>query len=201
MGFRVDGSVRGNLVQDPELKVGRDGKPFVRFSIASNERKFDEKEQRWVDGETTFHNSFAFGHLAERIAAMKKGTPVVAVGQHDFHTYDDHGTQREGRTFYVSDLGRSELVTKPESRTRSEGVSQSVSGAATVGPEAGPAGDEPWGEQEQANARAAQAGYTIAAPGPGAPVVVAQVEHHDAWQQPAQASSAPARPVGFTPGR
>lgn len=65
----------GRMTKNPELKVTKNGKKYVRFSVALNEK--------WKDGEThtTFVNCTAWEGKAETISHwFVKGKPILLFG-------------------------------------------------------------------------------------------------------------------------
>lgn len=45
----LKGTIIGHLGKDAEIKKGKNDKEFVKFSIASTEKKGDKEETTWVD--------------------------------------------------------------------------------------------------------------------------------------------------------
>lgn len=80
----------GNVTDNVQLRQTQQGKPFVTFSIAHNDRRFNSQTNQWEDGVTTFLNCSAFGALAQNISqTIGKGCRVVAVGTLQQHNFTD----------------------------------------------------------------------------------------------------------------
>lgn len=75
-------TVVGNVATRPEMKQSSMGVPYVRFRLASTERRFDRAEDRWTDGRTSFYTVWAWRALGENVAAsVGIGEPVVVHGK------------------------------------------------------------------------------------------------------------------------
>jgi single-strand DNA-binding protein len=73
-------SVIGNLGGDAELRYSADGKPFLRFTVASNDRKRNAQGE-YADV-TTWVRVTLTGQRAESLGQyLKKGTKVYADGR------------------------------------------------------------------------------------------------------------------------
>lgn len=103
-------TIAGNLTADPELAYSGDGKPYVRVSIAVNNRIFDRQAKEWKDGDPVFWRGTAFGDLAEHIGhSLSKGNRVIAHGsvKADNWVDKDSGVKRTDKTFQIEDIGPS----------------------------------------------------------------------------------------------
>ncbi len=81
----------GNLGNDPELSYSRNGDPYTKFNIATNER----------DGKTNWHRIICFGKTAENCERyLKKGSKVAVLGRIEYGQYED----RDGITRYTTDI-------------------------------------------------------------------------------------------------
>lgn len=73
-------SVVGNVGSDPEIKYSQDGKPILRFSVASNGRVRNQAGE-WQD-ETTWVRVLVFGQRAETLSQhLHKGMRVFVDGR------------------------------------------------------------------------------------------------------------------------
>lgn len=97
----------GNITGDIQLRQTQQGKPFVAFSIAHNDRRFNSQTNQWEDGVTTFLNCVAFGALAQNLAqSVGKGCRVIAVGTLQQHNYtDQQGAQRSSMELTCETVG------------------------------------------------------------------------------------------------
>lgn len=78
----LQASVIGNIGGEPEMRYSEDGKPVLRFSVASNGRTRNPAGE-WVD-ETTWVRVTVFGPRAETLSQyLSKGMRVYADGRLD----------------------------------------------------------------------------------------------------------------------
>lgn len=92
-------TVVGNLTAAPELRYTQSGLPVASFTVAVNRGKDDKKE-------TDFHRCQVWREMAEHVAALEKGTRVVATGtlkQRSFETRE--GEKRQSWEIDVFALG------------------------------------------------------------------------------------------------
>jgi single-strand DNA-binding protein len=75
-------TVTGNLAADPQLRYTPAGKPVAKFTVISNDRRFDPQTRRWVDGsQQTAVRVTAWESLAENAAeSLRKGSRVTVTG-------------------------------------------------------------------------------------------------------------------------
>jgi single-strand DNA-binding protein len=72
----------GNLTAEPELRYTATGIAITRFTVASNDRKFDPILGQWRDTPTLFTRCIVRGAQAEHAAAtLHRGHRVVVLGQ------------------------------------------------------------------------------------------------------------------------
>lgn len=72
----------GNLGSDPTVHVNRNGKEFLRVTIATTDSYKDKKTEEWVDLPSTWHSCFAFSDYAKRdTSAFRKGMRVRIIGR------------------------------------------------------------------------------------------------------------------------
>jgi single-strand DNA-binding protein len=137
MSTRIPLTIEGNLTSAPKFGVTRD-KPWTNFDVAVNSRRYNDEAKEWEDGETVFHRVSAFGKLAENIqSSLKKGDPVVVVGDLEFHDYTDKdGNTREGRQIIAGVVGPSLKLTTAATGSALGEASPKVSGpdATATGP-------------------------------------------------------------------
>ena len=81
-------TVIGNVGRDPELRFANTGTAVLKFSIADNYGRDDNKKTSW-------HNVTVFGEMAENVGAvLSKGQRVIVIGRNEESEY----TTREGET-------------------------------------------------------------------------------------------------------
>ncbi|HWK19375.1 MAG TPA: single-stranded DNA-binding protein [Microbacteriaceae bacterium] len=76
-------AVTGVIATDPRNVVVKDGGlPVTSFRLASQQRRFDREQGRWVDTETNWFTVTAFRALAENAgASLHKGDRIVVRGR------------------------------------------------------------------------------------------------------------------------
>ncbi len=95
----------GNLGNNPEIKTFENNKKLVRLSLATHENYKNQKGEK-VE-ETTWHNVFAWGPLAdisERL--LKKGSEVCVEGK----LVNKSWTDKEGNKRYSTEVQIHELL-------------------------------------------------------------------------------------------
>ena len=81
-------TVIGNLTADPVLRTTKHGKPFATFRMASTPRRWDGREQAYVDGGTNFVSVVTFNALAANVvASLAKGQPAIVYGRLRVNTW------------------------------------------------------------------------------------------------------------------
>jgi len=107
MGNRFDAYLAGRLATEPTLSTTKDGKPWVKFRLAVDDRSPNRETGEWETSQTIFHDVVAFGRLAERtVGALHSGDALIAQGEFRFRSYEDSGgTTRTGTQFVASRLG------------------------------------------------------------------------------------------------
>lgn len=91
----------GHLGQDPELKTTKNGRPFCRLNVATNERGSN------VDGEdfdrTTWHSVHVFGKQAEwSCSRLHKGACVFIEARVDKSTDDLGNGEKKTQIFFTA---------------------------------------------------------------------------------------------------
>lgn len=110
-------TVEGNLTTNPEHGQTDDGKAWARFTVAVNDRGFNEEAGEWEDrGEPVFHQVAVFGKQAANVkASLQKGDPVVATGDLQFRVWkDDEGNRRQNTQVVAHAVGPSLRYVKAE---------------------------------------------------------------------------------------
>jgi single-strand DNA-binding protein len=107
MGNRFDAYLAGRVATDPMPGTTKDGKPWVRFRLAVDDRSPNPNTGEWETSQTIFHDVVAFGRLAERtVGVLHTGDAVIAQGEFRFRNYEDStGATRTGTQFVASRLG------------------------------------------------------------------------------------------------
>lgn len=119
-------SVSGLVATTPRHLVTQDGLPITSFRLASSQRRFDRKQNKWIDGETNWFTITAFRQLAINSAgSVGKGDRVFIGGKlrvRDWDNGERAGTSVEieadsighDLTWGTSVFTRTVLVREPE---------------------------------------------------------------------------------------
>ncbi len=71
----------GNLGSDPSVHTDKNGRDFIRFSIATTDSWKDEETGEWKEMDPIWHSIFAFSENAKKYAAFyQKGQRVKVTG-------------------------------------------------------------------------------------------------------------------------
>ena len=125
-------TVSGLVATTPRHLVTQDGLPITSFRLAAAHRRFDRKENKWVDGETNWFTITAFRQLAINAAgSISKGERVIITGKlrvRDWDNGERAGTSVEVEadalghdiTWGTSVFTRTVLVREPETADEPE---------------------------------------------------------------------------------
>jgi single-strand DNA-binding protein len=88
-------TVVGHLGADPEFKKTPSGIPVTSFNLANTPRK--QKNNEWIDGDTTWFRVFVWNYDAAGTAiTLKKGDKALITGRLAVSTYTDkEGNERK----------------------------------------------------------------------------------------------------------
>ncbi len=79
----------GNLTDDPELRYTPNGAAVCKFRIAVN-RRFQDANGQWKDGDTSYFTINAWRTLAENAAeSLTRGTRVIVAGRLNYRTWEN----------------------------------------------------------------------------------------------------------------
>lgn len=83
-------TITGLVATTPRHLVTQDGLPITSFRLASNKRKFDKAQNKWVDGETNWYTVTSFRTLAINTAgSISKGDRIVVSGDLQVRDWDN----------------------------------------------------------------------------------------------------------------
>jgi len=75
-------TVAGVVATEVKHTITAEGLEISSFRLASNHRRFDRTEQKWVDAETNWFSITAFRQCAANVkASIEKGQRVVVAGR------------------------------------------------------------------------------------------------------------------------
>lgn len=88
-------TVSGVIATEPKNIVTEDGLKITSFRLASQQRRFDRAQSKWVDAETNWYSVICFRQLAENAqASLSKGERVLVRGRlklREWTNGDKHG--------------------------------------------------------------------------------------------------------------
>ncbi|UZJ51302.1 hypothetical protein CBS101457_000622 [Exobasidium rhododendri] len=111
----------GRLVADPEQRTTKNGKDYVKYTVATNDPPGPPAEDGTRPNQTSsFHNIFAFGENAvERLSRLQKGTQVFV--EADFKVqYNPSESGEPGRADYLIQHRSLNVLLKPKSASAEE---------------------------------------------------------------------------------
>jgi single-strand DNA-binding protein len=162
-------TVTGNHNDKPNLKVTPTGAYVCSFRLASTPRRYDRKEDRWVDGRPLFLTVVCWRRLAEHVAAsLAKGDRAMVHGRLQQDDYENAQGERRRRYEIQAEAVGLELTWHPARINRAvrgdgtmaaqPGAPDAASGGGTGTPSGGPASaaadglgplpDAPWTDGE-----------------------------------------------------
>lgn len=81
-------TVVGNVVDEPRMRLTKNGHAVTNFRIASTSRRYDREQETYVDNSTLFVTVTCWRNLAENVAnSLHKGQPVVVTGRYYSREY------------------------------------------------------------------------------------------------------------------
>ena len=89
-------TITGLVATEPRRMTTSTGLDIASFRLASTQRRYDQEDQKWVDGETNWYTVSAFRQLAINLfASVEKGNRVIITGTlriRSWESGDKHGT-------------------------------------------------------------------------------------------------------------
>jgi single-strand DNA-binding protein len=95
-------TIHGNITAEPQIGYSANGTPYLKFSVAVNNRRYDRESGRWSDTAPVYHRVVAFNTLAENAANLTKGTTVTITGELADDSWDLEDGKRQYRTQLVA---------------------------------------------------------------------------------------------------
>jgi single-strand DNA-binding protein len=81
-------TVVGNVVDEPRMRITKNGHAVTNFRLASTSRRFDRDQNVYVDSGTLFVTVTCWRALGENVAlSLHKGQPVVVTGRYYSREY------------------------------------------------------------------------------------------------------------------
>lgn len=95
-----DITVQGLIATTPRHLKTQEGLEITSFRLASSERKWDTKLNRWADGETNWYTITAFKQLAVNThASVNKGDRIIVQGNLRIRDWDN--SERAGTSVEI----------------------------------------------------------------------------------------------------
>ena len=92
-------TLTGLVATSPRHIVTTEGLAITSFRLASNQRRFDRAEGKWLDGDTNWYTVTAFRQLGTHVASsLQKGDRVLVTGRvriRDWTSEEKSGTSIE----------------------------------------------------------------------------------------------------------
>ena len=109
----------GNLADNPNLTVLDTGSYVCRFRIISSERRYDRREDRWVDGPSLSVDVTCWRKLAEHVATtLSKGDRAVVIGRLQQREYENAQGEKRRPYQVTADAVGPELAFRPAKITK-----------------------------------------------------------------------------------
>ena len=75
-------TITGIVATTPRTLTTSSGLDIASFRLASTQRRYDQKTQEWVDGDTNWYTITGFRHLAANVhASINKGDRLIVTGK------------------------------------------------------------------------------------------------------------------------
>lgn len=88
-------TIVGTIATDPKSIKTQSGVEMCTFRVASSERRFDQAQQKWVDGETNWFGVTTFRSLATHsLESFRKGERIIVAGRLRLRTWEN--TEKSG---------------------------------------------------------------------------------------------------------
>lgn len=99
-------TIAGNITATPELSWNEDGRPWMFFSVAANDR-YRNGRNEWVDGPTSYYDVLVNGVMGENLAeSIVKGDRVIVTGRWHQRTYEtEAGEKRSTWRLVATEIG------------------------------------------------------------------------------------------------
>lgn len=102
-------TVTGRLTSKPQLRTSKSGRPVADFDLAVNHRRREAGE--WEDAPATFLSVRALGQLAENLALLEKGRPVMIIGDLVTDEWTSERDEKRTKTKIIASAGGVDLTT------------------------------------------------------------------------------------------
>jgi len=91
--------LKGNLGNDPDVKIFESGQKVCKFSLATSESYPDKKGEKIID--TEWHNIVFWGKIVDVIEKfVHKGDQLLVEGKNKTRSYED----KNGSTHYITEV-------------------------------------------------------------------------------------------------
>lgn len=101
-------TVAGTLTADPELRFTQAGIAVANFTVAANDRRYDQASGQWIDGDATFLRCTLWRQPAENLVnSVGKGARVLVTGTLRQRQFEHEGQKRTVLELDVTEVGPS----------------------------------------------------------------------------------------------
>ncbi|NKE63716.1 single-stranded DNA-binding protein [Lentzea sp. PSKA42] len=101
-------TVAGTLTADPELRFTQSGIAVANFTVAANDRRYDQQSGQWIDGDATFLRCTLWRQPAENLVnSVGKGARVLVTGTLRQRQFEHEGQKRTVLELDVTEAGPS----------------------------------------------------------------------------------------------
>ena len=141
-------TVAGTLTDDPKLRFTQSGIAVANFTVAANDRRYDQQSGQWTDGDATFLRCTLWRQPAENLVnSVGKGNRVLVTGTLRQRQFEHEGQKRTVLELDVTEVGPSVrwATAKVTKVTRTDGNGSTPAADAWGAPPANGSGfaDEP----------------------------------------------------------
>lgn len=99
-------TLTGIVASEPRAVTTGEGLAITSFRLASNQRRYDKTQDKWIEGDTNWYTVSTFRQLAANAAvSIKKGERVVVSGRLKVREYEAAGTKRNSVEVEADALG------------------------------------------------------------------------------------------------
>ena len=123
-------TLTGFVATEPKALTTTEGLAITSFRLASNQRRFDKAQEKWIDGETNWYTVTAFRQLATNVAvSVHKGDRVVVSGKLKLREYTNKDDKKGLNVDIEAEVVGHDLFWGTAAFSRSGGTTASSSDA------------------------------------------------------------------------
>jgi single-strand DNA-binding protein len=103
--------LKGNVGREPEVRPFDSGSVVMTFSIATSER-YKDKDGKWADGPTQWHNIQLWGHDRIDYTPVQKGDIVHILGKIQYREYTKDDEKRIATDIIATEVNIIKKISK-----------------------------------------------------------------------------------------